>query len=122
MRQVLPTKPLASAMRYGPFFAGHWKYFVFASQGLKQVGFSPGPLTTVGPAATAAEDASNAAIAATTRVRELMLSPWWMCAMALPAMGWNYAGHPAHRPTAGCPAIIDPMRYSRQWRQPGIYP
>src|SRR6478735_10370102 len=70
IRHVLPTKPLASAMRYGPFLAGHWKYFVLASHGLKQAGFSPGPLTTEGPAAKAAADATNAAAAATMPVRK----------------------------------------------------
>src|SRR6478735_6356490 len=71
MRQVLPTKPLASARRYGPFLAGHWKYLVLASQGLKQAGFSPGPLTTAGPAARA-EPARSAAAAATLRVCDVM--------------------------------------------------
>src|SRR6476660_2292601 len=81
MRQVLPTKPLASAMRYGPFLAGHWKYFVWASHGLKQAGFSPGPLTTEGPAARAAVDATNAAAAATMPVRKVIaVSFYWLWA------------------------------------------
>src|SRR3954466_7877638 len=71
MRQVLPTKPLASARRYGPFLAGHLKYLVLASQGLKHPGFSPGPLTTAGPAARA-DPATSAAAAATVRAREFM--------------------------------------------------
>src|SRR5690349_18612600 len=72
MRLVLPTKPLASAMRYGPFLAGHWKYLVLASQGLKQAGFSPGPLTTAGPAAMTAPVARHAATAAAKRVRMII--------------------------------------------------
>src|SRR6201996_4216057 len=30
MRQVLAMNPLARAMRYGPFLAGHWKNFVLS--------------------------------------------------------------------------------------------
>src|SRR4051794_18697599 len=73
MRQVLPTKPLASASRYGPFFAGHWKYLVESDQGLKQAGFSPGPLTTAGGAAITKLAAPRAAAAAAMRVRISML-------------------------------------------------
>src|SRR5215831_6118614 len=68
MRQVLPTKPLASATRYGPFFAGHWKYLVESDHGLKQAGFSPGPLTTAGGAASARSAAHKAATATVMRV------------------------------------------------------
>src|SRR5688572_22196943 len=74
MRQVLPTKPFASAMRYGPFFAGHWKCFVFASQGLKQAGFSPGPATTLGGAARAAEVVSAATAAARQERNNMQVS------------------------------------------------
>src|SRR5690349_24701212 len=72
MRQVLPTKPLASATRYGPFFAGHWKYLVESDQGLKQAGFSPGPLTTAGGAASARWAAHAVATAAVIRVSASM--------------------------------------------------
>src|SRR3954468_10062380 len=85
MRQVLPTKPFARAIRYGPGFAGDWKFLVLASHGLKQPGFSPGPLTTTGPAARAAEDATNAATAARKPMRELI---------AVSLMEWS----PAHVP------------------------
>src|SRR5262245_1485673 len=49
MRQVLPTKPLASAMRYGPSFFDHWKNFVSAAYGLKHSGSVLGPLAICGP-------------------------------------------------------------------------
>ena len=38
IRQVLPTKPLTRAIRYGPSFFDHWKYLVSADQGLKHWG------------------------------------------------------------------------------------
>src|SRR3954469_22836886 len=72
MRQVLPTKPLARATRYGPGLAGHWKYLVLASQGLKQPGFSPGPATTAGPAARAWVETTHAATAAPMPMRMLI--------------------------------------------------
>jgi len=53
MRQVLAMKPLASAMRYGPFLAGYWKNFVSLVHGTKQSGSAGGPDTTFGPAALA---------------------------------------------------------------------
>src|SRR5688572_32739223 len=53
-------KPLASAMRYGPFLAGHWKYLVSAEPGLKQSGSAPGPATISGPAACAMVENANA--------------------------------------------------------------
>src|SRR5579863_7159676 len=55
MRQVLPTKPLATAMRYGPSFFGHWKNLVDADHGLKHSGSAPGPETVLGPANAALE-------------------------------------------------------------------
>src|ERR1700722_2588667 len=68
MRQTLATKPLTTAIRYGPAFFGHWKYFTSLPQGAKQAGSAPGPATTCGPAAIAALDSkpnANAAPAAT---------------------------------------------------------
>src|SRR3954464_14810298 len=115
MRQVLPTKPLARARRYGPFLAGHWKYLVLASQGLKQDGFSPGPLTTFGPAARTAEDARKAAIAATVPVRALMLLLLeWKDTTAYPAMDQNCTG--AHQNAACQGAARDlPLPCQSSW-------
>src|SRR5262245_2047586 len=56
IRHVLPTNPLTSAILYGPCFFGHWKYFVFASQGLKHSGLAPGPETIFGPAKAALDE------------------------------------------------------------------
>ena len=50
MRQVLPTKPLTSAILYGPGFFAHWKNLVLSDQGLKHSGLAPGPETMLGPA------------------------------------------------------------------------
>ena len=55
MRQVLPTKPLATAIRYGPSFFGHWKYLVDEFHGLKHPGSAPGPETVLGPAKATVE-------------------------------------------------------------------
>src|SRR5258708_33651016 len=68
MRQVLPMKPLASAMRYGPFFLVHWKNLVCAVQGLKHSGSALGPLTILGPCCAPAgpERAGQTSAAATT--------------------------------------------------------
>src|SRR6185503_15292200 len=46
MRQVLPMKPLARAMRYGPSFFGNLKNFVWSDQGAKHSGSAAGPETT----------------------------------------------------------------------------
>src|ERR1700728_868070 len=62
MRQVLPTKPLTSAILYGPGCLAHWKNLVLSDQGLKHSAFAPGPETTFGPAQTAADDRSRPAI------------------------------------------------------------
>jgi hypothetical protein len=48
MRQVLPTKPLTSAMRYGPGRCGHWKKRLLLAAGAKHCGIAPGPCTTRG--------------------------------------------------------------------------
>src|SRR3954464_770384 len=65
MRQVLPMKPFASAMRYGPAFFGNLKNLVLSLQGTKHLASLLGPATTSGPAATAekvkTEDSSTAA-------------------------------------------------------------
>src|SRR3954469_15942768 len=65
MRQVLPMKPFASAMRYGPAFFGNLKNLVLSLQGTKHLASFDGPETTSGPAATAekvkTEDSSTAA-------------------------------------------------------------
>src|SRR5271165_5007861 len=53
MRQVFPLKPLTIAIRLGPSFFGHLKYFVVSLHGLKQSASAPGPETTCGPAARA---------------------------------------------------------------------
>src|SRR5271165_6189796 len=53
MRQVFPLKPLTIAIRLGPSFFGHLKYFVVSLHGLKQSASAPGPGTTCGPAARA---------------------------------------------------------------------
>src|SRR5690242_13655788 len=77
MRQVLPMKPLASAMRYGPSFFGYWKNFVLSVQGLKHCGSAAGPETTLGPAAraepamAAAAKAPSAAVEASRNVRRI---------------------------------------------------
>ena len=56
MRQVLPTKPLTTAIRYGPGFLSHCMYLVWVDQGLKQAGSAPGPGTTFGAARAATLD------------------------------------------------------------------
>src|SRR3954454_7234390 len=56
MRQVLPTKPLTTAIRYGPGFLSHCMYLVCADQGLKQAASGPGPETIFGPARAATPD------------------------------------------------------------------
>src|SRR3954468_5054083 len=65
MRQVLPMKPFASAMRYGPAFFGNLKNLVLSPQGTKHLASLLGPATISGPAATAekvkTEDSSTAA-------------------------------------------------------------
>src|SRR5687768_15089968 len=65
MRQVLPMKPFASAMRYGPSFFGNLKNLVLSAQGTKHLGSALGPATISGPAAMAekekTEDSSTAA-------------------------------------------------------------
>src|SRR3954466_1095908 len=65
MRQVLPMKPFASAMRYGPAFFGNLKNLVLSPQGTKHLASALGPATISGPAATAenvkTEDSSTAA-------------------------------------------------------------
>ena len=38
IRQVLPTKPLTRAIRYGPCLASHWKILVLSFQGAKHSG------------------------------------------------------------------------------------
>src|ERR1700739_4970428 len=72
MRQVLAMKPLASAMRKGPFLAGHLKNLVLSVHGAKQPGSEAGPATTWGPAAKAGAEKAHAAvnIAPTTTAAE----------------------------------------------------
>ena len=53
MRQVLAMKPLASAIRYGPFFCGYWNIFTFSDHGAKHFGSELAPVTILGPAACA---------------------------------------------------------------------
>src|SRR5690242_13010944 len=60
--------PLASAIRYGPFFAGYWKSFVLLAHGAKHCASEFGAVTTLGGAAVAKPVATSAA-AATTHVR-----------------------------------------------------
>src|SRR5881409_3974483 len=67
IRQVLPTKPLTSAIRYGPGFFGHWKNFVSDDHGLKQAISAPRPETTLGPAKALTEDSSKPAQASPAR-------------------------------------------------------
>src|SRR5215475_3513586 len=62
MRQVLAMKPLASAIRKGPFLAGHLKNLVLSVHGTKQAGSEAGPATTSGPAAKAGADRAHAAV------------------------------------------------------------
>src|SRR5277367_2378460 len=62
MRQVLAMKPLASAMRKGPFLAGHLKNLVLSVHGTKQPGSEAGPATTSGPAAKAGAEKAHAAV------------------------------------------------------------
>src|SRR5436190_1134956 len=64
-------KPLASAMRYGPFLAGYWKNFVSLVHGTKQSGSADGPDTVFGPASDDAEFRAQAAVisAATAALR-----------------------------------------------------
>ena len=62
MRQVLAMKPLASAMRKGPFLAGNLKNLVLSVQGTKQPGSEAGPATTSGPAAKAGAEKAHAAV------------------------------------------------------------
>src|SRR5450631_3357235 len=62
MRQVLAMKPLASAMRNGPFLAGNLKNLVLSDQGAKQPGSAAGPATTSGPAAKAGAEKAQAAV------------------------------------------------------------
>src|SRR5439155_11798081 len=80
MRQVLAIYPLASAMRYGPFFAGYWNSFVLAAHGAKHWGSELGSVTTLGGAASA-PPAAMRAIAAATRVRYRIRASFfiWNC-------------------------------------------
>src|SRR5216683_766766 len=55
MRQVLPMKPFARAMRYGPFFLAYWKNLVCAVNGTKHCASALGPLTILGPCCACAE-------------------------------------------------------------------
>ena len=50
IRQVLPTKPFTTAMRYGPGLAFHFMNLVSPDHGAKHSGFAPGPDTISGPA------------------------------------------------------------------------
>src|SRR3954463_8223685 len=122
MRQVLPTKPLASAIRYGPGLAGHWKYLVLASQGLKQPGFSPGPFTTTGPAARAAEDATNAATAATKPMRELIAVSLMELPPPRPATGRKLHRAPRVPPCRGGSMLKRPHDPLHHGRRHGAYP
>src|ERR1700730_13820838 len=54
MRQVLAVYPFASAMRYGPFFAGYWNSLVSLAHGAKHCASELGSDTTLGGAAAAA--------------------------------------------------------------------
>src|SRR5690348_11019955 len=69
MRQVLAINPLASAIRYGPFFAGYWNSLVSLAQGAKHWGSEFGAETTLGGAALANPAESSATTAAAIRVR-----------------------------------------------------
>src|SRR5579863_867873 len=84
MRQVLAMKPLASAMRYGPFLAGYWKNFVCGVHGTKQSGSAGGPDTIFGAAedgaALSAHAAVTSAATAALRMRVLVL---FMCSSHL---------------------------------------
>src|SRR3954447_2662329 len=77
IRQVLPTKPLTSAIRYGPSFFFHWKNLVCSDQGLKQLGWYPGPLTICGPAMAepAQRPAATTAVAAKSVRRNIDQPP-----------------------------------------------
>src|SRR4051794_25710279 len=72
MRQVLPTKPLTRAIRYGPGFFSHWKNLVCADHGLKHWALAPGPDTILGPAQTATDD-SNRLVSAKPVARPICL-------------------------------------------------
>src|SRR5258707_12882303 len=69
-------KPLASAMRNGPFLAGNLKNLGLSDHGAKQPGSEAGPATTCGPAAKAGAEKAHAAVniapptAATTTLRK----------------------------------------------------
>src|SRR5436190_12843871 len=80
MRQVLPTKPLTRAIRYGPGFFSHWKNLVCADHGLKHWALAPGPDTILGPAQTATDD-SNRLVSAKPVARPICLM-----ALVLPFM------------------------------------
>src|SRR3954454_16972571 len=84
MRQMLPTKPLTSAILYGPGFFCHWKNFVLSDHGLKQAGLAPGPVTVFGPA-IAAEAAKSAASASADTRSFMALSPSLRRSLALGA-------------------------------------
>src|SRR6476661_651039 len=81
MRQVLPTKPLTRAIRYGPGFFSHWKNLVCADHGLKHWALAPGPETIFGPAQTATDD-SNRLVSAKPVARPI-------CLMALVLPLWR---------------------------------
>src|SRR5689334_11283016 len=68
MRQVLPMKPLASAMRYGPSFFGNLKNLVLSVQGTKHSGSAAGPETTSCALATGADAMKAATDAAASSV------------------------------------------------------
>src|SRR5882724_11203088 len=55
-------KPLASAMRNGPFLAGNLKNLVLSDHGAKQLGSEAGPATACGPAAKAGAEKAHAAV------------------------------------------------------------
>src|SRR5271156_1476585 len=86
MRQVLAMKPLASAMRNGPFLAGHLKNLVLSVHGTKQPASEAGPATTSGPAAKAGAEKAHAAVSiapataaeATLRKRFILSPPFYV--------------------------------------------
>src|SRR5579862_7937218 len=96
MRQVLAMKPLASAMRYGPFLAGYWKSFVSLVHGTKQSGSAGVPVTTFGPAALAVS-------ATPQRIEALASSPSFFASFMscfLPFVGGSILSGPV-RPSGG---------------------
>src|SRR6476659_5914672 len=69
MRQVLAMYPLASAIRYGPFFAGYWNSLVSLVHGAKHFGSELAVDTTFGGAAVTTPAATSALTATRARVR-----------------------------------------------------